>query len=72
MKLHMHKWKLKCWRLVHYPEHEPSRIVTRQECVICGKERDRFTKPKRDSQWEKENQALERFWFGDETHLGGG
>lgn len=69
MKFHLHKWKLIRWRLVHHPEHEPSRIVMREKCSVCGKERNKFSKEYRDLDWEKEYQKLEGFWFGNEKYL---
>ena len=69
MKLHFHNWKMIRWRLVHYPEYEPSRIVVREKCSICGKERNRFPNKERNRKWENNNRKLEGYWHGDEKEL---
>lgn len=65
MKLHFHNWKLVCWRLIHCPEYESSRIVMREKCSMCGKERNRLPNKERNRKWEDNNRDLEGYWYGN-------
>lgn len=66
---HKHEYKIIRWRLVHYPEHEPSRRVIRFKCDTCKKETDFFPKKERDITWENKYRHLQGYWLGDEKIL---
>ena len=66
---HQHDYYLIRWRLVHYPEYEPSRIVTRLKCQSCGKEVNRFAKERRHQKFEDDNRNLQGYWLGNEKEV---
>jgi len=67
---HIHDNEIIRWRLVHYPDYEPLRIVIRAKCKKCGKESDGFPNKKRDIDWENKNINIEGFWFAHEDIIG--
>lgn len=66
---HQHDYHLIRWRLVYYPEYEPSRIVTRLKCKSCGKEVNYFPKERRNTKFEDDNRGMQGFWLGNEKEV---
>lgn len=59
---HKHSYKVIKWRLVHAPDHEPSRRMIRLKCTSCNEEKNYFPKAERSLVWEYYNRHLEGYW----------
>ena len=63
---HKHDFKLVKWRLVHYPDHEPSRRIYLLECEDCGKKKEYLPSQERNEFWERTMEDKHGFWTSSE------